>query len=746
MVFNPTRKRLFLSWLLFLFNLFYGSKTMADEGADCLQDNDGVDALALCLMAYEKLIGKGRGQASIKVGFKIAQLYQQQDDFMLSNQFLLSMVEHYPDLTNQFLVRHQLLRTMGINHYYLKAYSQALQSFQQAFDIAQVQQDLLALSKSYNDLGVVYKAQSRFADSLSSYQQSLKIKETLGIDLEIAKSLNNIANVLLLMEKYESAITFHRRSLALFEQFDQQDFDSKEQVIHIKDQIAFALSRSGGVNEAIAILEQLITQASDWPDHELLLFETHCNLAKIYLLNGQIVAAHNAISRTQDTKGISSDQKLLRYEVYTAVYMAEGAFIQAEREGMNGLGLAQSNKNQEQVSLFLKMLSDIKHAQGDDTAALNYLRQFIESHENHLKQNYDTGIRYLQNEIELQVQQKNLGLLQKSNEIQELQIKKQQLLVFSLLLLAGFSALLVWWYFKKKAAEKEQLLRQITYHRKQLNELKAPKQRLENIFKGIKEPMVCVDQNYCITYVNDAFCQLFSVQVDARLTVHLPTLLPVFEAAITGITFNQEDLPQQQYVPVSINEKEQALMWINVMFHMDNTIVLSLQLDQLHQPMPTESYDLVENSNQINGIVSKLNVLKNNYNILTKDLILQINQKLKLADSGVDDIGQAYRKSMVELMNSNLEVWRKNTQGDRITLAEQSTVWKVTIDDGRLRTRAMDRYLSLKTLPKTPRWRSVVKTSHYILAECKLSFEQRKHLNDRLEVFMVNLKAHTSGI
>ncbi len=723
-----------------------GFKVMANEAADCLQDNEKTDVLAKCLQAYEKLTVDGNSTDAINVGFKIAALYQQNHDYALSNQFLLSLEQSHPKLTNNFLVRHQLLRTMGINHYHSKAYSQSLQSFQQAFDIAEVQQDLLALSKSYNDLGVVYKAQSRFADSLSSYQQSLKIKETLGIDLEIAKSLNNIANVFLLMEKYESAITFHRRSLALFEQFDQQDFDGKEQVIHIKDQIANALSRIGEIDQAIHILEQSIAQTSEWPDHELLLFETHCNLALIYLLHGQTADAFNTINRTQGTKGISSDQKLLRHEVYTAIYMAQTAYTQAESEALSGLRLAQANKNQEQISLFYQRLSDIKQAQGDDTAALNYLNHFIQSHENNLKQNYDTGIKYLQNEIELQVQQKNLSLLQKNNEIQELQIKKQQLVVVSVLLLAGLSALLVWWYIKKKAAEKQQLLKQITYHRQQLDELKTPKQRLEKFFKNSKEPVVCVDQTYRITHMNGAFCQLFALQVETNLQDHLPTLLPAFETAISAITFNKDDLPEQQYVPVNLKQTEQVLMWISVMFHMDNTIVLSLQLNQPEQPTPTESFDLVENSNQINGIVSKLNVLKNNNNILTRDLILQIDQKLKLADSGEDDLGQAYRKSMVELMNSNLEMWRKNTQGDRITLAEQSSVWKVTIDDGRLRTRAMDRYLSLKTLPKTPRWRSVVKTSHYILAECKLSFEQRKHLNERLEVFMVNLKSHTSGI
>ena len=330
LTFKLTKQRLLLHGTFVVLMLNYVLLAYAIQTQDCLDASDAGVGLKNCLQIYKKLTADDNSDEAVAVGFKISELYQQKQNFTASNEFLLSMEQQHPELTNQFLIRHQLLRTMGINHYYLNAYSQSLQIFQQAFDIAQVQQDLLALSKSYNDLGVVYKAQSRFADSLSSYMQSLKIKETLGIDLEIAKSWNNIANVYLLMEKYESAITFHRRSLALFEQFDQQDFDSKEQVIHIKDQIAHALSRMGDIDQAIEISEQLIAQTSAWPEHELLLFETHCNLALNYLQNGQVADAFNTIEETKSTAGISSDQQLLRHQVYTAVYMAQADFLKAE--------------------------------------------------------------------------------------------------------------------------------------------------------------------------------------------------------------------------------------------------------------------------------------------------------------------------------------------------------------------------------------------------------------------------------
>lgn len=92
-----------------------------------------------------------------------------------------------------------------------------------------------------------------------------------------------------------------------------------------------------------------------------------------------------------------------------------------------------------------------------------------------------------------------------------------------------------------------------------------------------------------------------------------------------------------------------------------------------------------------------------------------------------------FNTAIVRLMCSCVEIWEQGTGQSRIELAEKSRVWQVTIDNGRLRTRTMDRYCDLKKLPKVPRWRQVVRTCRYILIHCELSDLQRRRLNDELE-------------
>ncbi|MBD7954701.1 tetratricopeptide repeat protein [Stenotrophomonas sp. Sa5BUN4] len=79
---------------------------------------------------------------------------------------------------------------------------------------------------------------------------------------------------------------------------------------------------------------------------------------------------------------------------------------------------------------------------------------------------------------------------------------------------------------------------------------------------------------------------------------------------------------------------------------------------------------------------------------------------------------QAFRSELVALMLASVESWERCTGSSRLELAERSRLWRVNVDDGRLRARALERYLSVARLPRQPRWRSVVRTAYYVLAQC----------------------------
>lgn len=104
-----------------------------------------------------------------------------------------------------------------------------------------------------------------------------------------------------------------------------------------------------------------------------------------------------------------------------------------------------------------------------------------------------------------------------------------------------------------------------------------------------------------------------------------------------------------------------------------------------------------------------------------------------------------FRQLLVDLLVDTIAIWEKSTQTDRIELADKSKIWKVSIDDGRLRTRSLDKYIDINKIPQNPRWRNVVRTCHYILAECSLDSADREMLEVKLEAVMAEIKAQSLG-
>ena len=98
------------------------------------------------------------------------------------------------------------------------------------------------------------------------------------------------------------------------------------------------------------------------------------------------------------------------------------------------------------------------------------------------------------------------------------------------------------------------------------------------------------------------------------------------------------------------------------------------------------------------------------------------------------------RVFLVEAMIDCVRLWEQSTTTNRIELADRSKIWRVSIDDGRLRTRSLDKYLSIDKLPQQPRWRGVVQTCHYVLAECELAPSERRILNEHLSRITSTLK------
>lgn len=99
------------------------------------------------------------------------------------------------------------------------------------------------------------------------------------------------------------------------------------------------------------------------------------------------------------------------------------------------------------------------------------------------------------------------------------------------------------------------------------------------------------------------------------------------------------------------------------------------------------------------------------------------------------------REILVDSMTSGLAYWEHVTGQSKFDFAEQSGLWRVYLDRSTLQTRTLDKYLRVETLPKTPRWRTVLNSLEYILDHCKEMTPERSHienLHDKLQHLLTN--------
>ncbi|KYN87296.1 hybrid sensor histidine kinase/response regulator [Vibrio cidicii] len=86
------------------------------------------------------------------------------------------------------------------------------------------------------------------------------------------------------------------------------------------------------------------------------------------------------------------------------------------------------------------------------------------------------------------------------------------------------------------------------------------------------------------------------------------------------------------------------------------------------------------------------------------------------------------REILVDVMTHALDYWESVTGENKFAFAEKSGLWRVYLDRSTLQTRTLDKYMRIETLPRTPRWRTVLSSIEFILAHCKEQSPERSHI------------------
>ncbi|MDX1452473.1 MAG: response regulator [Oleiphilaceae bacterium] len=135
--------------------------------------------------------------------------------------------------------------------------------------------------------------------------------------------------------------------------------------------------------------------------------------------------------------------------------------------------------------------------------------------------------------------------------------------------------------------------------------------------------------------------------------------------------------------------------------------------------------ELSENRRKINQIEGALRQIRFRP-IIEQNQNGELIAATKVSKGGV--ASEEVKARIVALHRLTLNLWERYAKQGKAELAERSRCWRVYIDGTTVKTRTFDKYLSTKTVPDKPRWRSVVRTANFVLAQCQLSESDRAEL------------------
>jgi len=279
--------------------------------------------------------------------------------------------------------------------------------------------------------------------------------------------------------------------------------------------------------------------------------------------------------------------------------------------------------------------------------------------------------------------------------------------------------------------ENKQLKSEIQHQKQQKQQLNFSNLRLTNALDASQENILLLNEDLDIIFVNTGASTLLGIE-DAELSnfdqSDITITHYIAEASTNQLREHLNSNQVLRKLSIKLNTQSNSINASIQTIDSENERFLTLILHNIdtktstntHELLSSLSLELSENRQRMEQIESTLIQLN------TKDESNELEVNTHLPDSDPKEL-------VVKALRTTLITWERYTHKTKADLAEESHCWRVYVDGATAKTRTLDKYLSVKTLPAKPRWRAVIKTANYVLDHCSLSEEDQQDLNELIQ-------------
>lgn len=598
-------------------------------------------------------------------------------------------------------LRYELTRRRGILEFRRERIAQALERFECAATLSRGLGDRGAEARDLNNVGAALRRLGDFRGALRNMTVSLGIQRTQG---EVAASvLNNIADVYRELREPDTAMRYYRDALAA----NRAKGDAIE-AAHVQETMAELALDGGETRQALAWLQEALAVYRE-KGRRVYELRVHDGLIRAALALGDVPQAR----RWSSSALALADAWKLPLPSALQLQMArttrlEGNAAAAAARLREALASAASG-DPVRVPL-LEELARLQESTGDAVAANATLRRANAEATALVRAQHDRQLDWLRIRFETAEQQRTIAQLESENRLRKAQLRQRTLLLW-LVLVSGVAAALGVWLLLQRRRQRERLREaarrvrheeKLARYRREADALAEDRNLLQTLLDSREDAVCLLDAEGQVLVANRAGRLRLGGADDAE---PVGQAVSAFAAeadrpALQSALERMEDSAGQRVAFVA-QHGGPLLATLEPWTGGDGLVVLALQ---------ERGSDAAADTGQA------------------------AEQEEGAAAPAMRD---AFRRTLVELMLAVIDAWERATGTGRLELAERSRIWRVNIDDGRLRARAMERYLAVSKLPRNPRWRDVLRSAYFVLAHCDgLPADTRAALQSRVDAVL----------
>jgi two-component system, sensor histidine kinase ChiS len=638
-------------------------------------------------------------------------LFARAEERIVAGQFeeaeqTLDCAESVLHADDDAIAHYELVRRRGILDYRRERIPEALERFECALELSTAREDRSAIARDLKNVGSALRRLGDFRGALRRLAESLDLQRADGGDA-LGPVLNNIGDVYRELEEPETALRYYREALA-----DFQRRGNPVEAAHVLETLSVLALDRGDSREAARLLETALAEDRQTGNRPYRL-RIYAGLTRLAIAEGDLAKAERWRSA-----GLSMADE---YDLTLP------AALELEAARVDRLGnrydfaksrlrsaIARLPENDTDRPALLRELAASLESEGDTAAALAVLRQTHTAELRLAESKYDRQLAWARSRFEAAEREHKIAVLERDSRLRSAMLRQRTLLLWSTIASAlALLSLLVMFFLRRQqqariaeAARQARHDEELARYRQQAVALGVDHRLLKALFDDRTDAVCVIDAEGSVLTLNRAACELLAIAEDAmvgrdfadclqhdRRDEFHAALVRMEDTATLQLAMNQQQGGAQLSLRLSEWERDGGLILLTIAA---STSSSSSPVDAVFIPTSEAG-----------------------------------------ASSGQDDASQqAFRRALVELMLATVDAWERGTGHGRLELAEKSRIWRVTIDDGRLRARSMERYLNLSKLPQNPRWRDVLRSAYFVLGQCEMDAATRAALQSGVDAVL----------